>query len=212
VGGLRIGSQEFDDALRRQADQYRQQFGPNFDASIMDNPEMRRGVLDRLVNERLAAVGAQEAGIRVGDKQLADRIKTEQVFQDEKGQFSQRAYESIAKQEGLTPIGLDERIRESMRLASYRDAIAETAFVPRSTLDNFIRLSEQSREVSVVNFAQPPACIRHSSRGPLSNSWLPTALRSRPTRFIAAIVGSSRKAPETRGEAPIRSPAETVIE
>lgn len=153
VGNLRIGSQEFDNALRRQADQYRQQFGANFDSTIMDNPEVRRGVLDRLVNERLAAVGAQEAGIRVGDQQLADRIKAEQVFQDENGKFSRRAYEAIAKQEGLTPIGLDERIRESMRLASYRDAVVETAFVPRSTLDNFIRLSEQSREVSVINFA-----------------------------------------------------------
>ena len=153
VGNQRIGQQEFDNALRRQADQYRQQFGANFDASIMDNVEVRRGVLDRLVNERLAAVGANEAGIRVGDQQLADRIKKELYFQDENGQFSKRAYEQIAKQEGLTPVGLDERFRESMRLTSYRDAVVETAFVPRSTLDNFIRLSEQSREVSVINFA-----------------------------------------------------------
>ena len=171
VGGLRVGSQEFDNALRRQADQYRQQFGANFDASIMENPEVRRGVLDRLVNERLAAVGAQEAGIRIGDQQLADRIKAELVFQDEKGQFSRRAYESIAKQEGLTPIGLDERIRESMRLTAYRDAVVETAFVPRSTLDNFIRLSEQSREVSVITFAPDAYASKVTITPELAKAW-----------------------------------------
>lgn len=153
VGNTRIGQQEFDNAVRRQTEQYRSQFGAQFDASIMDNPEMRRGVLDRLVAERLVAVGAQEAGIRVGDKQLAERIRTEPAFHDPNGQFSRKSYEFIAKQEGLTPVGLDERLREGMRQSAYRDAVMETAFVPRATLDNFIRLSEQAREVSVINFA-----------------------------------------------------------
>lgn len=153
VGNTRIGQQEFDNAVRRQTEQYRAQFGAQFDASIMDNPEMRRGVLDRLVAERLVAVGAQEAGIRVGDKQLAERIRTEPAFHDPNGQFSRKSYEFIAKQEGLTPVGLDERLREGMRQTAYRDAVMETAFVPRVTLDNFIRLSEQAREVSVINFA-----------------------------------------------------------
>ncbi|APV50511.1 hypothetical protein BWI17_12920 [Betaproteobacteria bacterium GR16-43] len=153
VGSTRIGQQEFDNAVRRQTDQYRQQFGANFDASMMENPEMRKGVLDRIVSERLVAVGAQEAGIRIGDKQLAERITTEPFFLDPNGKFSQKTYEQIAKQEGLTPAGLDERLRENMRLANYREAILDTAFVPRSTLDNFIRLSEQSREVSVVILA-----------------------------------------------------------
>jgi peptidyl-prolyl cis-trans isomerase D len=153
VGNARIGQQEFDNAVRRQGDQYRQQFGANFDPALMENPEMRRGVLDRLVAERLLAVGAQDAGIRVGDQQLAERIKTEPAFHDPNGQFSRKTYEAIAKQEGLTAVGLDERLRESMRQAAYRDAVIETAFVPRATLDNFIRLSEQTREVSVVNFS-----------------------------------------------------------
>lgn len=154
VGNTRIGQQEFDNAVRRQTEQYRAQFGANFDPAIMDNPEMRRGVLDRLVAERLVAMGAQEAGIRVGDKQLAERIRTEPAFHDPNGQFSRKTYELIARQEGLTTVGLDERLREGMRQSAFRDAVMETAFVPRVTLDNFIRLSEQAREVSVVNF--PP--------------------------------------------------------
>ncbi len=46
---------------------------------------------------------------------------------------------------------------------------------------------------------------------PLSNSWLPTEARLSPSRFIASIVGSSRKYAEASGDAPIRSPAATVM-
>jgi len=57
---------------------------------------------------------------------------------------------------------------------------------------------------------QPPDCIRWSSVQPSSNSWLPTALMSRPRAFIASIVGSSWNSAEVSGLAPIRSPADTV--
>ena len=58
---------------------------------------------------------------------------------------------------------------------------------------------------------QPPFCIRSSSAAPLSNSWLPTALTSRPIRPSDSIVGSSRNRAESSGVAPIKSPAATKM-
>ncbi|HYC35104.1 MAG TPA: SurA N-terminal domain-containing protein [Usitatibacter sp.] len=150
VGKQEIGSVEFDQAVRKQADTYRQQFGRNFDPSIMDNPEIRRGVLDQLVNERLIDIGSQRAGVKVPDRVLADRIAGEQFFQVD-GKFSRERYEQLAKAQGLTPVGLDERLRTDFRQQQFRNSIAATAFVPKSTLDSFIRLSEQTRSVSVIN-------------------------------------------------------------
>ena len=152
VGSARITQFEYEQALRRQADIYRQQFRGNFDQSLMDNPEVRRAVLDQLVAEKLVQIGSERAGVRIPDKALADRIAAEPFFQ-ENGAFSKSKYEEIAKSQGLTPPGLDERLRQDYRLQQFRGSIAETAFVPNATLDNFIRLAEQTREVSVVNFA-----------------------------------------------------------
>ncbi len=152
VGSLRISNQEFDQAVRKQADVYRQQFRGNFDASIMDNPEIRRGVLDQLVGEKLVTIGADRAGLRIPDKALAERIAAEPFFQDN-GKFSKERYEQIARSQGLTPPGLDERLRHDYRNQQFQASIVETAFVPKATLDGFIRMAEQSREVSVVNFA-----------------------------------------------------------
>lgn len=157
VGPARIGAAEYDNALRQQADTYRQQFRGNFDASIMENPEVKRSVLDRLVNDKLIAIGSERAGVRIPDKQLAERIKAEPNFQVG-GRFSQQRYDDIAKSNGLSRVGLDERLREDYRQQQFRNSIADTAFVPKSTLDSFIKLSEQTREVSVVQLA-PEAYI-----------------------------------------------------
>lgn len=152
VGRAHIGEQEFNDALRRQADIYRQQFRGQFDASIMDNPEIRRAVLDRLVAEKLVSAATDRSGVRLTDGELAKRILAEPAFQVD-GKFSKERYDLIAKSQGLTPIGLDERLRRDLSEQQFRDAVVNTAFVPKATLDGFIRLSEQTREVSVVNFA-----------------------------------------------------------
>ncbi|MEO7743493.1 MAG: SurA N-terminal domain-containing protein [Usitatibacter sp.] len=152
VGSQRIGAGELDQAMRRQADIYREQFRGNFDPALMDNPEIKRSVLDRLVAERLLAVGSDRAGVKVPDRQLAERIATEPAFQVD-GKFNKERYEQLAKANGLTPVGLDERLRADFRQSQFRNAIVETAFVPKATLDSFIRLSEQTREVSVLNLA-----------------------------------------------------------
>ena len=150
VGRARIGQQEFDQALRTQTENYRRQLRGQFDPAIMDNPEVRRAVLDGLVSQRLLTIGAERAGIRMGDKQLAEKIYSEPFFQVE-GRFNRERYEQIAKAEGITPAGLDERLRQNFREQQFRGGITDTTIVPRSMLDNFIRLSGQSREVSVVN-------------------------------------------------------------
>jgi peptidyl-prolyl cis-trans isomerase D len=150
VGDLRVSQQDFDTALRQQQETLAAQFGRNFDQSIMENPELRRSVLDRVINERLVSQGARRAGVSIDDKALADRIANEPAFQED-GKFSRERYEAIARAQGYSVVGLDELLRDEMRLSRYRDAIVRTAIVPRATLEGFIRLSEQSREVSMVS-------------------------------------------------------------
>jgi peptidyl-prolyl cis-trans isomerase D len=151
VGRARIGQQEYDQALRNQTEVYRRQLRGQFDPSIMENPEVRRAVLDGLVAQKLVSIGAERAGIRMGDKQLAERIYSEPLFQVD-GRFNRERYEQIAKSQNMTTVGLDERLRQDYREQQFRGSITDTTIVPRSTLDNFIKLSGQTREVSVVNF------------------------------------------------------------
>ena len=114
VGPARVSAAEFDQALRRQAELYREQFRGQFDASLMDNPEIRRSVLDNLVAEKLMAIGADREGLRIPDAALAERISRMTEFQVN-GKFSKERYELIAKSQGVTPPGFDERLRQGFR-------------------------------------------------------------------------------------------------
>ena len=151
VGSARIGTAEYENALRERSEMLRQQLRGNFDQRLMDNPEVRRGVLDQLVNERVVAIGSERAGLRIPDKALAERIASEPAFQVD-GKFSRERYDLIAKSQNMTRVALDERLRRDFVQQQFREAVVDTAFVPKATLDSFIRLSEQTREVSVVNF------------------------------------------------------------
>ena len=151
VGNMRVSQGDFDQALRQQQETLQAQFGTQL--RLLDHGEPRGSPLRARARHQRAAHRASApstSGVKIDDKQLADRIAAEPAFQED-GKFSKERYEAIARAQGFTVVGLDERLREDMRLARYRDAIVQTAFVPRSTLDGFIRLSEQSREVSMVN-------------------------------------------------------------
>ena len=74
VGGEKINSAEFNDAVRGQLEQYKRQFGPGIDASIMDNPQLRQAILDQLIDQRLFAKASQVTGVKVSDAALRDRI------------------------------------------------------------------------------------------------------------------------------------------
>lgn len=150
VGKARVTTSEFENALRRQADMYREQFRGQFDSSIMDNPDVRLAVLDQLVNEKLIAIGAERSGLRIPDAALAERISRIPDFQLE-GRFNKDRYALAAKSQGMSPVAFDERLRQVFRLQEFRDSISETTIVPNATIEAFIKLSEQSREVSVVN-------------------------------------------------------------
>ncbi|HZZ91150.1 MAG TPA: SurA N-terminal domain-containing protein [Usitatibacter sp.] len=150
VGRTRVSAYDFDQALRQQTEQLRQQFRGAFDSSLMDTPEMRRSVLDRLVNERVVAVGADKAGLRLTGRALAERIASEPSFQVD-GKFSKDRYDAVARANNLTPAGLDVKLAEEFAQQQFVGAIVDSAFIPKTTVDNFIKLSEQSREVAVVN-------------------------------------------------------------
>jgi len=109
-------------------------------------------------------VGADRAGLRLSGRALAERIAADPNFQVD-GKFSKERYDAIARANNLTPAGLDGKLAEQFSQQQYIGSIAESAFVPRTSVDNFIRLSEQSREVAVVNLS-PEAYMAQVKVGP----------------------------------------------
>lgn len=155
VNDAKITQQEFGKALRQQQERFRQQLGDNFDAAILDNPEMKRAVMENLVTQRLLTERAKTAGLLVTDEQIAQVIGGIEAFQDN-GKFDKKRYETALKNQNMSPLMFEARLRDQLFGQQIQDAYTQNGFASNSAANNIIRLNEQQRVVSVSSILSQP--------------------------------------------------------
>src|SRR5438477_5832680 len=151
VAGERITQGEFSDNLRVQQDRLRQTMQRNFDPTIFDNPEVRYSVLDQLIGRRLLQKQAQAGRLTVSDDQVRQFISDIPAFQ-EGGKFSQARYEQLLDMQNprKSPVEFAADVRRELMLAPLQEPIANGGIVARSSVERYLGLLEQQREVAVA--------------------------------------------------------------
>jgi len=147
VEGNPISEREFTEELARQQDRMRSMFGRNIDPALLDTPEMRKGMLDSMVAQRVLAAEAIKSNLIVDDEMLRNTIASMPAFQVD-GKFSRSAYESVLRAQGMTPAAYQERLRYDMSLGQLTRAVGESAFTARSVAERVAALEGQQREVA----------------------------------------------------------------
>ena len=155
VNGEKINQQEFDQAWRQQQNRMREMLGSNYDQAMFDRPEVKRSVLDNLVDQRLLSQQAKKAGLTVNEQQLAQSIVDIESFQ-KNGKFDKQLYESVLKNQGMSPLMFEERVAQELQLRQLTDAYMQNGYAAQSVVDNLLRLSEQQRVVSVTKIELDP--------------------------------------------------------
>jgi peptidyl-prolyl cis-trans isomerase D len=150
VNGLDISAREFEEELRRRQDQLRQALGPNYDAAQFDTPELRRGLLDSMVSQRLVASAAHDARLSVPDEALVDAIHSIPAFKGPDGNFSKSTYESVLRQQNppMSPPQFESRLRYELSLNQLTRAVGESAIPSRTVAERLGALEAQGREIS----------------------------------------------------------------
>jgi peptidyl-prolyl cis-trans isomerase D len=150
VNGIEISARELDEELRRRNDQLRQALGGNFDPSQFDTPEMRRGLLESLVSQRLIASAAHSAHLTVTDEALLDAINAIPAFKGPDGNFSKSAYESVLRQQNppMSPAQFEGRLRYDLSLNQLTRAVGESAIPSRTVAERLGALEAQGREIA----------------------------------------------------------------
>ncbi len=155
VAGTGISQQEFGQALRRREDQLRQMLGGKVDPSMLDTPEIRRAVLNQLIEERLLYSAALKSGMTVPNAELQSFIGDIPAFKDGNGVFSPQRYRELLSAQGMSEGRFEADLRKDLIVGRSRDAFSATAFVPHAVVDRLYRLRQQKREVS--QFALDPS-------------------------------------------------------
>ncbi len=149
VSGENISRQEFDQAFREQQDSMRATMGENFDADLLNRPEMRAAVLDGLVQQRLLKHESQRVGLAIPDAQLVEMIRNISAFQED-GDFSKERYEELLRGQGMSPRMFEARVRQELMRQQLVAPFGEIGFISDSVAERLMRLSGEKREASFI--------------------------------------------------------------
>jgi len=114
---------------------------------LIDDNRMRDEVLNRMVRDELVQQASLEMGLRVSDGMVQATLLGMDAFQ-KNGVFDQTAFERAARQQGLSPAGMMERIRSFLLAQQLPQAIGAGTFVTAYELAESQRLTNQKRELS----------------------------------------------------------------
>jgi len=151
VGGSKVTQQELLQALRDQQARMRQQLGREVPAEMLDSPEIRRSVLESLINQRVMAMHAAKSRVFVGDAQLGATIQSIPAFQ-EGGKFSRALYDAYVASQNMNQAQFEYRLRQDLALQQTMSAVREGTVAARAAGNHWIAALQEEREVSEISF------------------------------------------------------------
>lgn len=146
VAGNKITRQYVNSRTERLRQMVRQQ-SPNANEKMIDSiirPDM---VLQGIINEQLVAAAAKNANMAFSDAQAAQLIRANPAFQDDTGVFSQQQFQDLVANQGMTPRGYINGLRQDHLSEQYRNGIRATGFALPGELAAQIRLENQTRDI-----------------------------------------------------------------
>ena len=155
-----VSPESFRSEFERSRQEMRAQQGEAFDGRAFEEMDNKLRVLDGLVDQAVLRLAARNAGIEVGNAQVAEVIQSIPDFQVD-GRFDPQRYQLVLQSRVpvRTPRQYDDEIRASLQMLLLPRQVAASAFVTKAQLDrNMVLLGEQ-RDVSfaVVPAPQPDA-------------------------------------------------------
>ncbi len=148
VEGQPISVQEYSNAMQNLRN--RLQSEGQKDLSMLENPEIKASVLDRLIATRLVNAEVKQAKFQISDDQLNKYVWSLPEFQ-QNGQFSQELYDSLLKQNQMSASRFESNLRAEMLGQQAREGLASLAYLPTAVAQRSMAAEHQKREVSVAD-------------------------------------------------------------
>ena len=114
VDGYEIHLTEFQQNLQRFRQRAQSIMGDSFNPLDWDRPEIKRRVVDELIDNHITAELARSSWLRVGDAQVAAELQLIPAFKDDDGKFSRTMYEQRTRLLGYSESAFEERMRDEL--------------------------------------------------------------------------------------------------
>jgi len=155
VGSHSIVQGEWDAAHKNETDRLRSS-QPNIDPKLLDSPDVKYATLERLVRERVLNDAAADAHLTATDARVARELQQSPLIASLRkpdGSLDMERYRQLAAAQGLTPEGLEARVRKDLALRQVEGGISATALAPAAQANVALNAFFERREIQVANFA-----------------------------------------------------------
>jgi len=120
------------------------------DRSILQSPELKKSVIESLVDSQLIKEAVNKYNFRISNDQLTTYLVGNPDFQ-ENGKFSQQRYDQIVQYNGLTPKKLEDQIRGDMATQQIQGTLANLSYYPKNKIDDIAKIAYQKRHVKLYD-------------------------------------------------------------
>ncbi|WP_376697161.1 SurA N-terminal domain-containing protein [Wenzhouxiangella sp. EGI_FJ10305] len=149
VGGTDISASEFETSFAQYRARLRDQLGDRYSDIDTNQPAVRREHLEQMIDQVLLRQYAEDLGLRVSDRAVAEIIRGIPAFQIE-GQFNPDVYQQALRGAGETPRSFERDLRDDIQTSLVPQAVSESAVVTETEIDRMISLQGQTRQVSFI--------------------------------------------------------------
>ncbi len=154
VNGVDISQEVFRERFGQYRQMMAQRLGEGVDLSILDQPQVKLGFLNQLIDEQ-AVVGANEAlGIVVPAAAIRDEIARIPAFQND-GHFDPEQYKLALASIGKSPLSFEDEVRRNLAVRQLPLQLAASVIVTDADVDRYLRLHEQRRDFGFVKLDKP---------------------------------------------------------
>jgi len=148
VNGEEITLGALAEAKSQQHRQLAQQFGADFDSSLIDDSLLTEAALQGLITQKLLLQAADQSGFSFPDAAVDQFILLAPEFQVD-GQFNADRFDQVIRQMGYSRLQFRQMIEQELRTAQLRAGIAASAFITEQEARDFARLERQTRDFSM---------------------------------------------------------------
>jgi len=152
VNDQEIGQASVEQAYQNERARLQQQYGEQFEI-LASNPnfaqQVRAQATQGLISEALIQQAIEEMGLRVGDEQVKNEIRSMQEFQVD-GKFNNEQYLALLRRASYTPAQFSQNLKQDLARRQLLQMVVGSEFVLPSEVATANQLQAQQRIAKVL--------------------------------------------------------------
>ncbi len=145
VNGTEILLSEFNNQFQRRRQALQSTSGADYTQQYPDESVIKQQVIDNMVNIELLRQEVTDAGFRISDTSLIQRIQQTPQFQKD-GKFDLQLYERLLQVQRYSKARFENELREGDKLKQFEVSLTTSSFMPQTDLRLFQKLAGQTRD------------------------------------------------------------------